>query len=75
MSKEEKLIEKLRQWVEEHPKAADAPTVNVTTQKTFTMREMLNEFTRAKEEEIAIVDKETLEIKSQIEKWLKMDDG
>jgi sugar-specific transcriptional regulator TrmB len=75
MSKEEKLIEKLRQWVEEHPEAADAPTVNVTTQKTFTMREMLNEFTRAKEEEIAIVDKETLEIKSQIEKWLKMDDG
>ena len=75
LSKEDKLIEKLKTWVEEHPEAADAPTVNMTTQKKFTMREMLEEFTRAKEDEIAIIDEETLEIKSQIEKWLGVEDG
>ena len=70
MSKEVGLIEKLEKWVAEHPEAADAPTINVTTQKEFTIRGILNELIKERDTKVAIVDKETLEIKRQIEKWL-----
>ena len=71
MSTDEKLIEKLKKWVEDNPEAADAPTINLTTQKEFTMREMLDTLLRERDEDVAILDNETLEIKKQIEKWLK----
>lgn len=70
MSKEVGLIEKLEKWVAEHPEAADAPTINVTTQKEFTIRGILKELIKERDTKVAIVDKETLEIKRQIEKWL-----
>jgi len=70
MSTDEEFIEKLKKWVEEHPEAADAPTINITTQKEFTVRKILDELILERDEAVAIVDNETLEIKKQIAKWL-----
>jgi hypothetical protein len=58
-------------WVEDNPEAADAPTINLTTQKEFTMREMLSVLIQEKDSRVAILDNETLEIKNQIKTWLK----
>jgi hypothetical protein len=71
MSTDEELVEKLMKWVEDNPEAADAPTINLTTQKEFTMREMLSVLIQEKDSRVAILDNETLEIKNQIKTWLK----
>lgn len=65
------LIEKLEKWVSEHPKEADLSAMNVTTEKTRTTREILEELKKEKKTGVAIVDKEFLEVKSEIEKWLE----
>jgi nucleoside-diphosphate-sugar epimerase len=64
------LVEKLGKWVSENPEAADAPTINVTTGKEFTIREILEELKKAEAEEIEIVDEEVIAVRGQIEKWL-----
>ncbi len=69
--KTEKLIEKLEMWVKKHPKEADLPAMNVTTGKTFTVREVLKGLKKEKKTGIAAVDKEFLEVKSHIKKWLE----
>lgn len=67
----EKLIEKLEGWVREHPKETDLPAMNVTTGKTFTVREVLKELKKEKKTGVATVDKGFLEVKGHIEKWLE----
>lgn len=64
------LIAKLEKWVKEHPEEADAPTINMTTGKKFTIREIFEELKKEKESGIAIVDEEILEVKNLTEKWL-----
>jgi hypothetical protein len=64
-------IEKLEKWVEAHPEEADTPAMNVSTERTFTIREVLNELKREKETGVAIVDEELKEVKGHIENWLK----
>lgn len=64
------LIEKLGKWVREHPKEADLPAMNITTGKVYTIREVLEAIKKEKETRVAIVDKELLEVKGNIEKWL-----
>lgn len=71
LMRREKLIEKLEKWVSEHPKEADLPAMNVTTGKTFTVREVLKEFKKEKKTGVATADKEFLEVKGHIEKWLE----
>jgi len=68
--REEELIVKLEKWVAEHPDWADVPHINITTGKEFTIRGVLSELTKERDTGVAIVDKETLEIKSQVKKWL-----
>lgn len=70
MPDEEKLVEELRRWVDEHPEEADIPHINMTTQREFTMRGILDELVREEEMGIAIVDEEVLEIKSEIQRWI-----
>ncbi len=65
------LIEKLERWVNENPENADVETVNITTGRKFTTRGILVELKREKETGIAIVDEEILEVKSNIEDWLR----
>ena len=65
------FVEKLAKWVSENPEAADAPTINMTTKREFTLREMLEQYKKAKEEDVEIVDEELLAVQSQIEEWLK----
>ena len=64
------LIEKLGKWVREHPKEADLPAMNITTGKVYTIREVIEAIKKEKETRVAIVDKELLEVKGNIEKWL-----
>lgn len=65
------LLEKLEKFVSEHPEAADAPTINLTSGIEFTIREIFDELKREQETGIAIVDPEILEVKSNIERWLE----
>jgi len=67
---EGRLVEKLEKWVAEHPDAADAPTIDITTQKEFTIREVLNQLIQERDTGAAIVDEDILKIKRQIAKWL-----
>ena len=71
MTREEKLVSKLEKWVKEHPEEADVPHINLTTQKEFTIRSVLGLLIEEEKTKAAIVDKETLDIKSQIEKWIE----
>lgn len=74
-------INKLKKWVEEHPKEADAKHINLTTGKEFTMREVLNEVVEADNQGIIlkegvvvlgkVVDKEDLEIIDKTESWIR----
>ena len=70
MEREEGLIEKLEKWVEENPEEADVPHINLTTQKEFTIRGILNQLVEERETGIAMVDEEILEIRNLIETWL-----
>jgi len=70
MPEKEKLIEKLEKWVDEHPEDADIPHINLTTQREFTIRGILDQMIQERATGIAIVDEEVLEIETQIEKWL-----
>lgn len=71
MAGEERFIGKLEKWINEHPEEADIPHINLTTQKEFTIRGILEILTEGKKAGAAIVDKEVLEIKDQIEKWIE----
>ena len=80
-------IKKLEKWVNEHPDDADALTINMTTGKEFTIRDVLVKLKKAEKEGIKIsekldkddikklkktgVDEEDIEITGHIEKWLK----
>lgn len=70
MPEEQELLEKLEKWVEEHQEAADVPHINITTQKEFTIRNILGQLKQEQESGIAIVDEETLAIKDQIKSWI-----
>jgi hypothetical protein len=70
MTREEGLIEKLEKWVKEHPEDADAPHINLTTQREFTIRGILELLIQEKETRVAIVDEEILKIRDEIEKWV-----
>lgn len=65
------LIEKLEKWAREHPKEADLPAMNITTGKVYTIREVLEAIKKEKEMRVPIVDKDLLEVKGNIEKWLE----
>ena len=69
-NKDEKLIQKLEKWVQEHPEDANVSHINLTTQKEFTIQGILHQLVEAKKTGSAILDKDTLEIKDQIGKWI-----
>ena len=64
------LVEKLEKWVREHPKEADEPFIDITTQKETTVREISGELKEEREAGIAILDEETRKIVKQIEQWV-----
>jgi hypothetical protein len=70
MAKKEGLTEKLEKWVEQHPEEADIPHINLTTQKEFTIRGLLNQLIEEKKTGAVRMDRETLEIKELVTKWL-----
>lgn len=71
MSNKKDLIGRLKKWVEENPKDADVPHINLTTQKEFTIRGILEQMIEEEKTGIAIVDEEVLEIEDLIDKWLE----
>lgn len=64
-------VAKLEKWVDEHPTEADLVTVNMKTGKRFTVRSVLEAVKQEKETGVAIVDKDTIEVKNNISKWLE----
>jgi hypothetical protein len=71
MSEQETFLKKLETWVENHPEEADAPTINLTTQKEFTLRGVLAQLIEEETSGVAILDEEVLQIKEQIKKWIE----
>jgi len=68
MTKDE--ISKLKDWVRKNPTQADAKHIDLTTQKEFTIRHLLEQFTAEQEKGIAIVDETILRAKTEITKWI-----
>jgi len=64
-------VAKLEKWVDEHPKEADLVTVNMSTGNKFTIRGVLEAVKQEKESGVAIVDKDFIEVKNNISKWLE----
>lgn len=64
-------VAKLEKWVDEHPKEADLVTVNMSTGNKFTIRGVLEAVKQEKESGVAIVDKDFIEVKKNISKWLE----
>jgi hypothetical protein len=71
MTEEEKFLAKFRAWVEENPEEADVTQINLTTQKEFTLREILDQLIEAETREAVMLDEEVLEIKEQVQKWIE----
>lgn len=71
MTEEEKFLAKFRAWVEENPEEAGVTQINLTTQKEFTLREILNQLIEAETSEAVMLDEEVLEIKGQVQKWIE----
>lgn len=65
------LVEKLEKWVNENPEEADLKTMNVTTGKETSIRDMLEVLKKEKETKVAIVDEAILTQKREIESWLE----
>ena len=65
------LVEKLEKWISEHPEEADVPTINMTTGKESTIRETYELIKKEKETGTRILDKEVLEMKKDVEKWVE----
>lgn len=64
-------VAKLEKWVDEHSKEADLVTINMSTGKKFTVRGVLEAVKQEKESGVAIVDKDFIEVKNNISKWLE----
>jgi hypothetical protein len=64
------LIKKLEQWVTTHPQDADTKHINLTTQKEFTMREVLEQLIDERDKGIAIADNEINRVVGEVEKWI-----
>jgi len=71
MTEEEKFLAKFRAWVEENPGEAGVTQINLTTQKEFTLREILEQLIEAETSETVMLDEEVLEIKEQVQKWIE----
>lgn len=65
------LVEKLEKWISEHPEEADVPTINMTTGKESTIRETYELLKKEKETGARMLDKEMLEMKKDVEKWVE----
>ena len=70
MPKQETFLKKLEAWVEDHPEEADAPTIHLTTQKEFTLRDVLAQLIEEEKSGVAIVDEDVLQIKEQVKEWI-----
>lgn len=64
-------VEKLEKWVKENPDAADAPTINITTNQEFTIRGVLEDLKREKAGEAVMIDKGVQEVRKQVEDWME----
>lgn len=64
-------IELLEKWIDEHPEEADLQAMNISTGRTFSIREVFEDLKKEKESGVAILDEEVLEVKGHIEDWLK----
>jgi len=71
MTEEEKFLARFRAWVEENPEEAGVTQINLTTQKEFTLREILEQLIEAETSEAVMLDEEVLEIKEQVQKWIE----
>lgn len=67
---DEKLVEKLTTWVEEHPEEADVAHINLTTQQEFTIRGVLERLAEEEDTGVAIVEDEMLELKGLVKDWI-----
>jgi DNA-binding IclR family transcriptional regulator len=63
-------LAKLEQWVEANPSEAEEPFMNITTQRTITLKTVYEELKQEKETGVAIVDEEVLSIVRELDDWL-----
>ena len=63
-------IQKLENWVNTHPKEADLRSINITTGKSYSVREMLVLFKKEEDTHSYKTDEEHFIIKRQMEAWL-----
>ena len=70
MAENNSLFEKLNVWVQKHPEEADVLHINLTTQRQFTLRDVLGQLKKEKETGVALADEELLQVKDLVGKWL-----
>ena len=64
-------VEKLGNWVQNNPEAADEDFMNVTTQRKITIRDIYEELKKEKETGVAIVDPEITNVLRDLDDWLE----
>jgi glutamate formiminotransferase len=65
------ILEKLEQWVREHPNEAKEPFMNITTQRAFTLERLYEAMKQEAETGVAIVEEELVELKNNLADWLE----
>jgi ribose 1,5-bisphosphokinase PhnN len=70
MTDQEQVLKRLKNWVNEHPEDADVHQINITTQKEFTLRGILDKLHKEQEKQLVILDEGEQEIVGHIDKWL-----
>lgn len=65
------ILEKLEQWISEHPEEAKEPFMNVSTQRTLTLEQLLSALQEESKTGVILVDEELLELKNQVTEWLE----
>ncbi|MDJ0676187.1 MAG: hypothetical protein QNJ36_12515 [Calothrix sp. MO_167.B42] len=63
-------LEKLEQWVSEHPAEANEPFMNVTKQRKLSLQQLLAAMKEEAETGVAIVDEDLVELKKRVAEWL-----
>jgi ABC-type Mn2+/Zn2+ transport system ATPase subunit len=64
-------LENLENWVRAHPQEADEPFMNVSTQRTFTLNQLLAAIKQEAEMGVTMVDQDLLALKNRVAEWLR----
>ena len=65
------MIQKLEGWVAAHPTEANEPFMNITSQRKFTLNELLAALKEEEQTGVAIVDEGLVELRNNVSQWLQ----